>query len=173
MIVKTSLSTQPAMAKARRGSHGKRALSHSVKKILRRNGASNIKCKKVKRKQESVGPQKQRQDTDYKLKKYGGNTGRRGDDVEMKEPKATAARREAHAALGKQLRQESLAKRRGISLSATPAPRRPRSAATTPTAGGSTAARRRTRRSARSRRRRRRSARSTASSRACCRWPTC
>ena len=106
------------MAKARRGSHGKRALSHSVKKILRRNGASNIKCKKVKRKQESVGPQKQRQDTDYKLKKYGGNTGRRGDDVEMKEPKATAARREAHAALGKQLRQESLAKRRGISLSA-------------------------------------------------------
>ena len=112
------------MAKARRGSHGKRALSHSVKKILRRNGASNIKCKKVKRKQESVGPQKQRQDTDYKLKKYGGNTGRRVHDVEMKEPKATAARR-------------------------------------------------RTRRSARSRRRPRRSARSTASSRACCRWPTC
>ena len=102
--VKTSVSTQPSWRRTPRLPRQARAVVHSVKKILRRNGASNIKCKKVKRKQESVGPQKQRQDTDYKLTKYGGNTGRRGDDVEMKEPKATAACREAHAALGKLLR---------------------------------------------------------------------
>ena len=96
--------------------------SHSIKKILRRNGG-NVNCRKNKR-QKAVHPGKEKSGNNTPAARRAAREARRNpdpdamqtDDKAKREPVATAARREARMAIGKQLRSEELAKRRGLAL---------------------------------------------------------
>ena len=97
--------------------------SHSIKKILRRNGG-NVNCSKNKRKK-ALHPGKEKSGNNTPAIRRAAREARRNpepdametdDKAKKKEPAATAARREARQAIGKQLRGEELAKRRGLSL---------------------------------------------------------
>ena len=101
---------------------GRRAYSgHSVKKVQRRNGA-DVKCKKAKRKVH-LHPGKEKMGNKAPAQRRAAREAKRNPDPEAmdvegkkKEPVATAQRREARQSLGKQLREQELAKRRGLSL---------------------------------------------------------
>eukprot|EP00908_Phaeocystis_cordata_P007529 Transcript_18178.p1 GENE.Transcript_18178~~Transcript_18178.p1 ORF type:complete len:635 (+),score=309.96 Transcript_18178:44-1906(+) len=95
--------------------------SHSIKKVLRRNGA-DVSCKKSKRKKH-VHPGKEKKGKNTPAQRRAAREAKRNPDPDAmdvdgkkKEPEATAARREARQSLGKQLRAEELAKRRGLAM---------------------------------------------------------
>ena len=85
--------------------------SHSIKKILRRNGG-NVNCSKNKRKK-ALHPGKEKSGNNTPAIRRAAREARRNpepdametdDKAKKKEPAATAARREARQAIGKQLR---------------------------------------------------------------------
>lgn len=97
---------------------GRRKLSHSTKKVQRRSGSELVSCKKSKRKVH-VHPGKAKMGNDTPALRRAAREAKRNPDPEAmdtgdtkKEPVATAARREARQSMGKQLREQELAKRR-------------------------------------------------------------
>ena len=94
--------------------------SHSIKKILRRNGG-NVTCAKGKRKK-TIHPGKEKSGNNTPSLRRAAREAKRNpepdamqtDGTAKREPVATAARREARVAIGKQLRGAELAKRRGL-----------------------------------------------------------
>ena len=99
---------------------GRRTLSHSTKKVQRRSGSELVSCKKSKRKVH-VHPGKEKMGNKTPALRRAAREAKRNPDPEAmdtegkkKEPDATAARREARQSMGKQLREQELAKRRGL-----------------------------------------------------------
>ena len=99
---------------------GRRTLSHSTKKVQRRSGSELVSCKKSKRKVH-VHPGKEKMGNKTPALRRAAREAKRNPDPEAmdtegkkKEPVATAARREARQSMGKQLREQELAKRRGM-----------------------------------------------------------
>ena len=99
---------------------GRRTLSHSTKKVQRRSGSELVSCKKSKRKVH-VHPGKEKIGNKAPAVRRAAREAKRNPDPEAmdtegkkKEPVATAARREARQSMGKQLREQELAKRRGM-----------------------------------------------------------
>ena len=102
---------------------GRRTLSHSTKKVQRRSGSELVSCKKSKRKVH-VHPGKQKVGNNTPALRRDAREAKRNPDPDAMDTEnkktdpvataATAARREAHQAKGKQLREQELAKRRGL-----------------------------------------------------------
>lgn len=91
---------------------GKRAMSHSHKKLLRRGGSTNMRCTKSKRKQLSRA-ENTRPNRKKKAPRVDGE-GEVAMDEDGKRTDAAAARAEKRKELGKQARHDEFAKRRGI-----------------------------------------------------------
>ena len=99
---------------------GRRKLSHSTKKVQRRSGSGLVRCKKSKRKVH-LHPGKAKMGNNTPALRRAAREAKRNPDPDAmdtgdkkKEPDATAARREARQSMGKQLREQELAKRRGL-----------------------------------------------------------
>ena len=99
---------------------GRRKLSHSTKKVQRRSGSELVRCKKSKRKVH-LHPGKAKMGNNTPALRRAAREAKRNPDPDAmdtgdqkKEPDATAARREARQSMGKQLREQELAKRRGL-----------------------------------------------------------